>query len=67
MAQNLLGDIIWSTLQSELKKLGGQKKSGIPYLQAPIIIDFQAIYFLFGKSWFSAILLASLPKLAKFR
>ena len=35
MAQNLPGGLIRSTLQFELKKLGGQKKSGIPYFQAP--------------------------------
>ena len=38
MAQNLPGDPIRAILQSGLKKLGGQKKSGIPYVQAPIII-----------------------------
>ena len=35
MAQNLPGGQSRLTLQSGLKKLGGQKKSGIPYFQAP--------------------------------
>ena len=37
MAQNLPGGQIRPTLQSGLKKLWGQKKSEIPYFQAPDI------------------------------
>ena len=36
MGQNLPGGQIRSTLQSGLKKRGGQKKSVIPYFQAPL-------------------------------
>ena len=36
MAQNLPGGLIRPILQSGLKKIGGQKKSGIPYFQAPL-------------------------------
>ena len=51
MAQNLPGAKIRLTLQSELKKLGGQKKSEIPYFQAPGI-----------KFWFRSIIETSLTK-----
>ena len=35
MAQNLPEGLIRPTLQSEKKILGAQKKSGIPFFQAP--------------------------------
>ena len=37
MTQNLPGGLVRPILQSGLKKLGGQKKSGIPYFQAPSV------------------------------
>ena len=40
IAQNLPGGLIWPTLQSEKKIFGGQKKSGIPYFQAPYCNQF---------------------------
>ena len=40
MAQILSGGLIRPTLESEKKIFGGQKKSGIPYFQAPNILFF---------------------------
>ena len=37
MAQNLPLGLLIRSLQSGLKKVGGQKKSGIPYFQAPSV------------------------------
>ena len=45
MAQNLPGALIRPTLQSGLKKIGRQKKSGMPYFQAPNIHFFSFLKF----------------------